>query len=263
MFDMRVLKLSLDGTVEAQTAYTIEPYKKPEGHRAQLLIPAAPSTEAVLNAARENMDVHLHTLGDGAVRLGLDMVERVRKEVPQSTSRFTLCHLEIVNPMDVPRFGKLDVIAQSTPSWYVYDDIALEYLGEERFQQMYPMKSMAAGGARLTLGSDYPASWIGLDGLNPLFNIEMAMTRQPAGDKNFAIQAPVTERISLEQAIRGYTLDAAYQLRLEDQIGSIETGKQADLVVLSKNIFAMDTYDIHTVSVSLTMVNGKVVYQSN
>jgi len=232
MFDMRVLKLSLDGTVEAQTAYTIEPYKKPEGHRAQLLIPAAPSTEVVLNAARANMDVHLHTLGDGAVRLGLDMVEQ-------------------------------DVIAQSTPSWYVYDDIALEYLGEERFRQMYPMKSLAAGGAKLTLGSDYPASWIGLDGLNPLFNIEMAMTRQPAGDKNFAIQAPATERISLEQAIRGYTLDAAYQLRLEDQIGSLEVGKQADLVVLSKNIFAMDTYDIHSVEVSLTMVNGKVVHQQN
>lgn len=263
MFDIRVLKLSLDGTVEAQTAFTIEPYKKPEGHRAQLLIPAAPSTEAVLNAARANIDVHLHTLGDGAVRLGLDMVEKVRQEVPESTSRFTLCHLEIVNPLDVPRFGKLDVIAQSTPSWFVYDDIALEYLGEERFEHMYPIKSMAAGGAKLTLGSDYPASWIGLDGLNPLFNIEMAITRQPAGDKNYVIQAPATERISLEQAIRGYTLDAAYQLRLEDQIGSLEVGKQADLVVLSNNIFEMDTYDIHTVGISLTMVNGKVVYQTD
>jgi hypothetical protein len=91
----------------------------------------------------------------------------------------------------------------------------------------------------------------------------MAITRQPAGDKNYAIQAPATERISLEQAIRGYTLDAAYQLRLEDQIGSLEVGKQADLVVLKNNFFEMDTYEIHSAGVSLTMVNGKVVYQTN
>ena len=89
----------------------------------------------------------------------------------------------------------------------------------------------------------------------------MAITRQLACDKDFPVQPPMSERITLQQAIRAYTLDAAYQLRLEDQIGSIEVGKQADLVVLSDNLFKLAPYDIHAASVALTMVNGKVVFE--
>jgi len=157
-FDMRVLKLSLDGTVEAQTAFMLDPYIKPEGHRASPLIPIPQAGEVVREAARTNVDVHLHTLGDAAVRAGLDMVQRVRNEVPQSQSRFTMCHVQIVSPEDVKRFGELGVIAQSTPTWYEYDVVALDSLGQLRFEQMYPLASIASGGAKLTLGSDYPAS---------------------------------------------------------------------------------------------------------
>ncbi|MEQ9464902.1 MAG: amidohydrolase [Haliea sp.] len=260
--DMRTLKISLDGTVEAQTAFMLEPYRKPEGHRAQPLVPAADAKAAIVRAAGDNIDVHLHALGDGAVRLALDGVEAARDAYPDSISRFTLCHVQIVNPADIPRFGALDVIAQSTPTWYVYDDIALEFLGEDRLRQHYPLRSIAAGGARITLGSDYPASWIGLDGLNPLFNIEMAMTRQPAGDPEFAPQPPASEVITLEQAIRGYTMDAAWQLRLEDQVGSLQVGKQADLVVLSDNLFEMDPYAIHTARVLTTIVDGQTVFSA-
>jgi len=260
LFDFRILKLSLDGTVEARTALLLEPWLGEEENTSQSLIPAAASTEVVLQAARENLDIHLHALGDGAVRLALDMVEQVRSEVPASKSRFTMCHLQIVNPADVPRFAALDVIAQSTPSWYAYDEIALEYLGQARFEQMYPLRSIAEAGARLTFGSDFPATWIGLDGLNPLFNIEMAITRQPPGDPDYAVQAKASERVGLEQAIRAYTLDAAWQLRLEEQVGSLEVGKQADLVVLSDNLFEMDSYAIHTASVLLTMMNGQVFH---
>lgn len=262
LFDFRMLKLSLDGTVEARTALLLDPWLGEEDNTSQPLIPADASTEVVLEAARESMDVHLHALGDGAVRLGLDMVERVRRELPDSDSRFTMCHLQIVNPADVPRFGELGVVAQSTPTWYAFDEIALEFLGQERFEQMYPLRSIAAAGARLTFGSDYPASWIGLDGLNPLFNMEMAMTRQEAGNSDFPVQPLASERVSLEQAIRAYTLDAAWQLRLEEQVGSLEVGKQADLVVLSDNLFDMDAHAIHTVRVVFTMMDGRVVHDS-
>jgi len=88
-FDMRVLKLSLDATVEAQTAFMLDPYVKPAVHRASPLIPIPQAGEVVLEAARTDVDVHLQALGDGAVRVGLDMVERVRTEVAQSESRFT------------------------------------------------------------------------------------------------------------------------------------------------------------------------------
>lgn len=259
-FDFRVLKLSLDGTVEARTAYLLEPWLGEETNTTLTLIPADGATQAVLQAARENVDVHLHALGDGAVRLALDMVELARKEVPDTRSRFAMCHLEIVNPADVPRFAQLDVTAQTTPTWFGFDEIALEFMGQERFEQMYPIKSIAEAGARLTFGSDFPATWIGLDGLNPLFNIEMSITRQPAGQPDFPVQALESERVDLAQAIRAYTIDAAHQLRLEHLVGSLEVGKQADLVVLSDNLFDVDSYAIHKTQVLHTMMNGKVFY---
>ncbi|TXS89678.1 amidohydrolase [Parahaliea aestuarii] len=262
-FDLRMLKVSLDGTVEAKSAYLLEPYLNPPGHRGDSLVSADKAESVIMAAAEAGVDLHLHTLGDAAVRMGLDIAEQVRTELPDADVRITLCHLQIVDPADVQRFGKLDVIAQSTPSWYVYDDIAEEFLGKERLQKFYPLRSIVAGGGRITLGTDYPASWIGLDGLNPLVNIEMAMTRQPAGDPDFKVQPPVSERITLEQAIRAYTLDAAYQLRLEEQIGSLEAGKQADFVVLSDNLFDMDTYAIHQAKVLMTVVDGKVVYEQS
>jgi predicted amidohydrolase YtcJ len=260
-YDLRVLKLSLDGTVEALTAYMLEPYRDPPGHRAQPLVPIGATSDVVLAAARQDIDVHMHAIGDAAVRMALDMVQRVREEAPASDSRFTVCHVQVVHPTDVARFGELDVIAQSTPTWYAYDDVALAYLGRERLQHFYPLRSIAEGGARVTLGSDYPASWIGLDGLAPMFNIEMAITRQPAGDQDFLPQPPASERISLQRALRGYTLDAAYQLRLEDEIGSIEPGKRADLVVLERNLFDIAPYEIHDVQVSRTYVDGKLAYR--
>jgi len=259
-FDFRVLKLSLDGTGEAHTAYLLEPWLGQEINTTLPLIPAEGATEAVLEAARENVDVHLHALGDGAVRLALDMVEQARKEFPETDSRFAMCHLQIVNPADVPRFAQLDVTAQTTPTWFGFDDIALEFLGQTRFEQMYPIHSIAAAGARLAFGSDFPATWIGLDGLNPLFNIEMAITRQPPGEADFPVQALESERVDLAQAIRAYTIDAAYQLRLEHLVGSLEVGKQADLVVLNDNLFDVDPYNIHQMRVLHTMMDGQVFY---
>lgn len=260
-FDVEVLKVSLDGTVEAQTAFTLEPYLQPPGHIPEPLVPLDETRVVIDLAAAREIDVHLHAIGDGAVRMALDLVESARTEHPRSTSRFTICHAQLVNPQDVPRFGELDVMVQSTPTWYAYDDIALAFLGEERLGHMYPLKSIAAGGAKVTLGSDFPASWIGLDGMNPSYNIEMALTRQPAGDADFEPQPPVDERISLEQAIRGYTLDAAYQLGLETQIGSIEVGKRADFVVMDRNFFELDKYQMHNAEVVLTVVDGQHVYE--
>lgn len=259
--DIRMLKVSLDGTVEAKTAYMLEPYAQPPGHRGDSLVSADKARETVLRAARAGIDLHLHAIGDAAVRMGLDLAAAVRKELPDSGVRIAMCHIQVVDPADVARFAELDVIAQSTATWYVYDDVAEKYLGPERLAHFYPLRSIAEAGARITLGTDYPASWIGLDGLNPMFNIEMAITRQPAGEAGFTVQPPESERITLAQAIRAYTLDAAYQLRLEDEIGSLQAGKQADLVVLSDNLFEIDTYAIHTTRVLLTMVDGEIVFR--
>lgn len=259
-FDVTTLKLSLDGTVEAKTAVTIDPYLRPEGHVATPLMPSDDVSAVVVEAMGLGVDLHLHAIGDGAVRNALDAIEAGRRAHPASDSRATICHIEVVNPADIPRFAELDVVGQTTPTWFEYDNVALEYLGRARFMQLYPLASIRRYGARITLGSDYPVTWIGEDALNPMFNIEMAVTRQRAGDPDYPIQPKLAERLSVDQAIRAHTSDAAWQLRLEDQIGTLEVGKQADLVVLDRDPYRTPPAQIHSILVEQTYSDGRLVY---
>ena len=260
-FDVNTLKLSLDGTVEAKTAVTLAPYTLPEGHRATPLLPEPGVIQTVVEAAGRNVDLHLHAIGDGAVRTALNAVEAAKNAHPHSSSRYTICHIEVVDPDDAPRFGELGVVAQTTPTWFEYDYVALDYLGPERFQRLYPLASIRRQGGRVTLGSDYPVSWIGKDALNPLFNVEMAVTRQAAGDPDYPIQALISERLSVDQALRAHTVDAAWQLGLESVIGTVEVGKQADLVVLERDPYVSPVHEIHAIAVDYTVSDGRLVYQ--
>jgi predicted amidohydrolase YtcJ len=260
LFTVSTLKLSLDGTVEAKTAVMLEPYSAPEGHEPAPLLPNPAMFDAVAAAHQANIDLHLHAIGDGAVRAALDAIERARRMYPESASRSTICHIEIVSAQDVARFAALGVVAQTTPTWFYYDDLALSRLGEDRFNQMYPLASILRNGGKVTLGSDYPVSWIGQDALNPMFNIEMAVTRQQAGNAEVPVQPRVSERLSVDQAIRAHTSDAAWQLRLEDDIGTLEVGKLADLVVLERDPYASDPYQLHTIRVDRTFSDGRLVY---
>jgi len=260
LFTVSTLKLSLDGTVEAKTAVMLEPYTAPEGHEAAPLLPNAAMFDAVAAAHEANVDLHLHAIGDGAVRAALDAVERAQSMHPNSDSRSTICHIEIVSAQDVARFAMLGVVAQTTPTWLEYDDLALNRLGEERFNQMYPLASILRHGGKVTLGSDYPVSWIGKDALNPMFNIEMAVTRQQAGHPEVPVQPRVSERLSVDQAIRAHTSDAAWQLRLEDDIGTLEVGKLADLVVLDRDPYVTDLHQLHSIRVAHTFSDGRLVF---
>jgi predicted amidohydrolase YtcJ len=261
LFNVSTLKLSLDGTVEAKTAVMLEPYIQPEGHEAKPLLPNPVMFDAVAAAHAANVDLHLHAIGDGAVRSALDAIERAKGLHPDSDTRTTICHIEIVHADDVVRFAELGAVAQTTPTWFYYDDLALRYLGVGRFNQMYPLASILRHGGKVTLGSDYPVSWIGKDALNPMFNIEMAVTRQQAGNPEVPVQARVSERLSVDQAIRAHTSDAAWQLRLEDQIGTLEVGKFADIVVLDRDPYTADPYAIHTIKVDYTFSDGRLVYR--
>ena len=260
LFTVSTLKLSIDGTVEAKTAVMLEPYSQPEGHEAKPLLPNPVMFDAVAAAHEADVDLHLHAIGDGAVRSALDAIERARRRYPGSDTRTTICHIEIVHADDVSRFAELGAVAQTTPTWFYYDDLALRYLGIGRFNQMYPLASILRHGGKDTLGSDYPVSWIGKDALNPMFNIEMAVTRQQAGNPEVPVQARVSERLSVDQAIRAHTSDAAWQLRLEDKIGTLEVGKLADIVVLDRDPYATDPYEIHTIKVDHTFSDGRLVF---
>ena len=261
LFSVTTLKLSLDGTVEAKTAVTLEPYIAPEGHKATPLLPKQQVFNAVYEAYSLGFDLHLHAIGDGAVRTALDAIEAGQKAHPEADIRATICHIEVVDKADIARFGELGVVAQTTPTWFEYDEIAMEFLGPKRFEQLYPLASIHRNGGRVTLGSDYPVSWIGKDALNPMFNVEMAVTRQRAGAPDYPVQARENERLNVDQAIRAHTIDAAWQIRLEDEIGSLEAGKKADLVVLESDPYTSDPYSIHTIAVDLTVSNGRIVFE--
>ena len=261
LFSITTLKLSLDGTVEAKTAVTLDPYIAPEGHEAAPLLPDEQVFNAVYEAYSLGFDLHLHAIGDGAVRTALDAVEAGQQAHPTADVRATICHIEVVDAADIERFGDLGVVAQTTPTWFEYDEIAMEFLGAERFEQLYPLASIHRNGGRVTLGSDYPVSWIGKDALNPMFNIEMAVTRQRFGDRNYPVQARANERLSVDQAIRAHTVDAAWQLRMEDTIGTLEVGKKADLVVLTADPYVTKPHEIHKINVELTLSNGRLVYE--
>jgi predicted amidohydrolase YtcJ len=200
----------------------------------------------------------MHVMGDRAVRTGLDAIELAIQANGARDRRHTLAHLDLVDPADIPRFGKLGIIANSTPLWFQADDPAsaptAAVLGPVRARWMYPIGRIAADGARITAGSDWGAT-----SMNPLNGIEAAVTRQPLGGGKPAQQPE--ERVSLAAILAAYTRDAAWAAREDTIDGTIKIGKAADLVVLDHNLFKVPVTDVHKVRVLLTLLDGEPIYR--
>lgn len=261
-YHYNTLKIFDDGTVEGRTAAMFEDYQGEPGNSGETVFTEEQLVDMITGAASRNIDVHVHALGERAIHETLNAIEVARAEQADSETRYTICHVEVITDQDVPRFGELDVMAQSTPLWASYDTYGKQFVSEDQFQRFWRFKSLEDTGARLTFGSDYPSSGAGTLGMSPIVHIEMGHTRQEYGAPDAPIQPRVSERLSVESLVRGYTIDAAYQLHMEDQIGSIEVGKKADLVVLDQNIFEIDAYSIHKTEVMLTIMDGEIVYEN-
>ncbi len=261
-FHYNTLKIPDDGTVEGRTAAMFEDYQGEPGNSGETVFTEAQLTDMIVGAATEGIDVHVHALGERAVHETLNAIEAARSTQPQSASRYTICHVQVVTDEDVPRFAELDVIAQSTPLWFSYDTYGEQFVSPDQFSRYWRLKSIADAGARVTFGSDFPASGAGTLGLSPVVQIEIGHTRQNPGEPDAPVQPRQSERLGIERLVRGFTLDAAYQLHMEDRIGSLTVGKKADLVVLDRNIFEIDPYSIHRAGVVLTMMDGEIVFRS-
>ena len=211
---------------------------------------------------QDNIDVHIHALGERTIAEAVTAIEAAKKANPNSTTRHAICHLQVMRDEEIKKFSELGITAQSTPLWASYDDFGEQFVSEDQFNRYFRFNSLKEAGVTMAYGSDFPASGAGTLGMSPLYNIEIGHTRQSAGEPNAKIQPNENERVDLETLIRGYTIGGAYQMHMDDQIGSITVGKYADFVVLEQNVFEVPAHKINSIQVSQTILGGKTVYQA-
>jgi len=265
MVQVTGLKIWADGTFLSHTGAELLPYADKPDTRGESNWTSGVLARWIETAYSNGFDVNIHTDGDAAVRRSLDSVEMISKK-PGFTERLTtLHHITTIHPDDILRFRKLGVGGNYTPVWLVdYKDQykeAIRILGKERVDKEYGLAKKLIGlGVNVTFGSDIPGTDV--EELSPLFQIQAAVTGRVPGFTNGLV--PPKDRLpSLEQMLYGYTLAGARQIRMEDKIGSIETGKLADLVILEKNLFEVKPEEISRVRVLFTMMDGKITNDEN
>ena len=261
-YTIDTLKIMVDGTLEGRTAAMFEDYQGEPGNRGETVFTVEELNILVSGATAVDLDIHFHALGERAVSESLDAIGLAQRQYPNSQTRYTLSHIQLMAPEDVKRFAEYGVIAQSTPLWARHDAEGKAFITEDQFNRYYLFNSLDSAGVKLTFGSDYPSTGEGSLGISPLYNMETGHTRQYVGRPEAPVQPPVDERLGIAQLIRAYTINGAFQMRMSDKIGSISVGKLADMVLLDQNLFEIDPYAIHKVKVLKTWLAGEVVYQS-
>jgi len=269
LVQFRALKVNADGGEAQHTAVMLKPYFDRPGFYGDYLLDPKLMEAAVLKAQANGLDTHCHCYGDAALRAYLDIVAKAQKQYPNSPSRHTIAHALLITDPDVPRFKELNVTMQTSAQWITpdpYSEMVVKILGPDLVNTEWArMNSVLKAGGRLALGTDWPAAGY-VSSYRPLEAIQVALTRailKQYGETQFTpIMPPEDERITLDQALKAYTLDSAYVLDLEKQIGSLEVGKLADIVVLEKDLYKIPPADISTTKVKLTMMNGNVTYRA-
>jgi predicted amidohydrolase YtcJ len=250
------LKGFVDGSLGSHTAAFIDPFLDKPQDRG-LLVNTAEDLEAWTAAAdREGLQVVVHAIGDRAIRMQLDIFERVAKRNGPRDRRFRIEHAQHIAPEDVARFGQLGVIASMQP-YHTIDDgrWAEALIGPARSETSYAFRSLLDSGGRLAFGSDWPVA-----PATPIEGIYAAVTRRTLDGKHPRGWVP-QQKIDVEEALRAYTIDAAYAGFSEESLGSLTPGKLADLVVLDRDLFNLPPQEILSAQVATTVVGGKVVYE--
>lgn len=253
------LKGFVDGSLGSSTALFFEPYSDDPSKTGLLyahMFPEGLMEQRLLQADRAGLQVAIHAIGDKANHIILDLFERVQAAQGKRDRRWRVEHAQHLLPEDIVRFGRLEIIASVQP-YHAIDDgrWAERKIGRKRAQTTYAFKSLLDSGALLVCGSDWTVA-----PLDPLTGIYAAVTRQTLDGKNPDGWIPA-QKIPVEEAIKGYTLNGAYAEFAEQDKGSIETRKLADLVVLDQNLFEIPPEKIPDTKVRMTYVGGKLVYK--
>jgi predicted amidohydrolase YtcJ len=269
-FSATAVKIMQDGVCETFTAAVLEPYLDRRGQvtdkRGISFVEPEALKGYVAALDRLGFQVHFHALAERAVREALDAIEAALRTNGPSDHRHHLAHIQVVHPDDVPRFRTLRAVANAQPLWAAHEDqmdeLTIPFLGEPRWRWQYPFGSLVRAGATLAMGSDWSVS-----SPDPLEEIHVAVNRMmpptyPYGNESDEVFLP-DERLDLATSIAAFTMGSAYVNHLDDETGSIEVGKYADLAVVDRDLFAHPVEEIANAQVDATFVEGTAVYERN
>lgn len=259
MLRIGALKGFADGSLGSTTALFFEAYldaPNTNGLAGDEMFPEGAMLERVRAADRAGLQVMIHAIGDRANDSILTIYEQVEKENGERDRRFRIEHAQHLRPQDIPRFARDHVVASMQP-YHAIDDgrWAEKRIGKERAKGTYAFRSLLDSGATLAFGTDWTVA-----PLSPISSIYAAVTRRTLDNKNPNGWVP-EQKITVEEAVRAYTVGSAYAEFQENVKGTIAPGKLADLVILSSDIFRIDPKEIETVKVVMTIVDGRVVYE--
>jgi predicted amidohydrolase YtcJ len=253
------VKIFADGVLEAQTGALLAPYVGRGGDRGELMWNEARLRELAVELDRRGFQLHVHAIGDRAIRVTFDAIEAAAAANGARDRRPTLAHIQLFAPEDIPRFRRLGAAASFQPLWAYEDsyirELTVPFLGPERSRWLYPMGSVARTGAILAGGSDWSVS-----SMNPLLGIEVAITRRDPRAEPGPPWIP-EETVDLRTMLAAYTIGSAWASFRERETGSLEPDKLADLLVLDRDLFAIPSTEISDAKVLVTLFAGQVVHR--
>lgn len=272
---VETVKFFADGVIEGVTGYLKEPYTKDAGkgsdYVSEPLWDAKDMKKAMTNLMKKGYDVHVHSIGDAATEMTVDSIEAAQKANGAKDYRNTITHLQVVDSVEIKRMAELNIIGSVQPFWHLkepdwYDTVDELVLGKERAWKEYPLKSFFDAGITVTSSGDYPVSPIN----NPFWAIEAGVTRNLNNADYYGVEdikdtddpkwlLNPAERATIKQMIESYTINGAYQMRMEDEIGSLAVGKIGDFIIIDKDIMKIDPIEIDSTKVIATVFEGKVV----
>lgn len=256
MLQFAGLKNLIDGVLTVYTAWMLEPYTNNPGTNGFPAVPAEQVREKMLEAISQGINLRIHTIGDQAVRYVLDVFEEAEKKYGRLDRRHNMEHIEYIDPEDIPRLEKLGIVANMHfRHCTFYIDEAVKYLGKEREKHCFNWRSILDTGATIGTGSDFPVV-----GLDPMQGVYAGVTRCRADGYPEGGWLP-EQCLSLSEVLRAYTYGGACALNRDRELGTLESGKLADITVLDRNIFSTTAEELLETEVIMTMLDGRIVYK--
>lgn len=258
LLDARSVKFYLDGALGSRGASLVEPYSDEPGHYGLLFVEQDNFTQQVADAMRCGLQINTHAIGDNANQVLINAYEAAMQNVPEHSGRHRIEHAQVMLMEDFKRSAELNLIASVQPTHATSDMYwAEDRVGPDRIKYAYAWQDFIAAGTQLALGSDFP-----VESANPLLGFYAAVARQDvdAWPQNGWYNHQALTR---EQALHGFTLGAAYAAFMENEVGSLQPGKRADIVWLSRDIMQIPPAEIPQTTVLQTWLDGQSVYSQN